>query len=281
MERRVNQKDKIKVGVLQFFPERKNVEKNYKKIEELIKNAKGKIVVLPELCTTGYLFKNKKELIKIASPIPGRDTEFFEKLAREKDLYIIAGVAEKEKDKLYNTAILVSPAGFVGKYRKIHLFYKEKKIFDPGNMGFEVFEVTLNKIHIKIGIMICFDYFFPESARTLALKNAELIAHPANLVLPYCQEVVKTRCLENKVYIITANRIGIEKLGKEKLTFTGKSQITSPEGKVILRVSEDSEGLWEIDIDLSLARNKRLNRYNHIFLDRKPAFYLLHKVFKN
>ncbi len=270
MEKRTYKKDKVKVGLVQFSPERRNIQNNHRKIEDILKNATADIIVLPELSTTGYLFKEKEEIFELASPVPhGRDVEFFENIARKKKMYIVAGVAEREDSSVYNTAVLVGPDGFIGKYRKTHLFYKEKLIFSAGNTGFQVFDVK----GVKIGMMICFDYFFPESTRTLALKGAEIIAHPSNLVLPYCQEVVKTRALENRVFIITANRIGEEEVEKEKMVFTGKSQITNPKGDIVLRVSEEAVGLWEIEINLSLSRNKKINPFNHVINDRRPEFY--------
>jgi len=102
----------------------------------------------------------------------------------------------------------------LGTYRKIHLFYKEKLYFAPGENPPKVFNVN----GVNIGVMICFDWIFPETARTLSLQGAELIAHPANLVLPYCQNAMITRSIENRVFTATANRVGSELREDEQLT---------------------------------------------------------------
>ncbi|MDP3112822.1 MAG: nitrilase-related carbon-nitrogen hydrolase, partial [Thermodesulfovibrionales bacterium] len=126
----------------------------------------------------------------------------------------------------------------------------------------------------NIGVMICFDWFFPESARTLALRGADIIAHSSNLVLPYCPDAMVTRCLENTVFAVTANRTGSEQRGeKEKLTFIGKSQITSHKGEILYRASEDRDEISVREIDISRARNKQINSLNNLFDDRKKEFY--------
>jgi len=186
-------------------------------------------------------------------------------LARELGLYIVAGTAEKSGNYLYNSAVVVGPRGYIGKYRKIHLFYREKVFFEPGDLGFKVFDIGF----AKVGVMICFDWFFPESARTLALKGAEIIAHPANLVMPYAPRAMPIRALENRVYTITADRVGEER----GLKFIGKSLIASPKAEVLSIASETEEEIGVVEIDLNLARNKRLNDMNDIFKDRREEYY--------
>jgi predicted amidohydrolase len=117
--------------------------------------------------------------------------------------------------------------------------------------------------------MVCFDWFFPEAARTLALKGADLIAHPANLVLPYCPEAMRTRCLENRVFAVTCNRVGRER----GLRYIGQSQIVDPWGKILSRASGTLEASAAVSVDLRLARSKRLNAANDLFSDRRPAVY--------
>jgi len=126
----------------------------------------------------------------------------------------------------------------------------------------------------KVGIMICFDWFYPEAARTLALKGAEILCHPSNLILPHCPDAMVTRCLENRVFSVTANRIGQEERGgKQALTFIGKSEVVSPGGKILHRAQPDKEELTVVDIDVTEARDKRLNPYNDLFRDRQPHLY--------
>jgi len=122
--------------------------------------------------------------------------------------------------------------------------------------------------------MICFDWIFPEAARTLALKGADLICHPSNLVLPYCPNAMVTRAIENRVFTITANRIGNEERnGKKKLTFIGQSEIVNPTGKILYRASEDQEEFHAVEINPLEAREKQINPYNHLLNDRKPKRY--------
>jgi predicted amidohydrolase len=125
----------------------------------------------------------------------------------------------------------------------------------------------------KIGMMVCFDWFFPEVTRVLALKGAQLICHPSSLVMPFCQDAMRTRSLENKVFTVTANRIGTEKRGSFALTFTGKSQVVDPSGDVLASAGERSESLKVVDIDIEIAKNKLVNPNNDVFKDRKISLY--------
>ncbi|BAA29733.1 nitrilase [Pyrococcus horikoshii] len=259
----------VKVGYIQMEPKILELDKNYSKAEKLIKEASkegAKLVVLPELFDTGYNFESREEVFDVAQQIPeGETTTFLMELARELGLYIVAGTAEKSGNYLYNSAVVVGPRGYIGKYRKIHLFYREKVFFEPGDLGFKVFDIGF----AKVGVMICFDWFFPESARTLALKGAEIIAHPANLVMPYAPRAMPIRALENRVYTITADRVGEER----GLKFIGKSLIASPKAEVLSIASETEEEIGVVEIDLNLARNKRLNDMNDIFKDRREEYY--------
>ncbi len=144
------------------------------------------------------------------------------------------------EDKFYNSAVLTGPEGFIGVYRKTHLYFEENLYFTPGDTGFRVWDTKAG----RIGIMICFDWFFPEAMRTLALSGADIVAHPSNLVLPYCPDSMPLRCLENRVFAITANRTGTENRKEgSSLRFIGKSEIVSPEGEILVRAPEAEEAL--------------------------------------
>jgi predicted amidohydrolase len=126
----------------------------------------------------------------------------------------------------------------------------------------------------KIGMMICFDWFFPEVTRILSLKGAQIICHPANLVLPHCQNAMVTRCLENRVFAITCNRTGIEERSiANSLRFTGKSQIVNPEGTVLTQAGEIGEAVRVIAIDPNAAKNKRVTQRNDLFNDRRTDLF--------
>ncbi|WP_461865278.1 nitrilase [Thermococcus sp.] len=264
----------MKVAYIQMKPKLLEVHKNLSRAEKFIQEAaeKGaKLIVLPELFDTGYNFKSRDEVDSVAMQIPdGETTEFLVEQAREHEVFIVAGTAEKdEKGKLYNSAVVVGPIGwgYMGKYRKIHLFYREKLFFEPGNLGFHVFNIGI----AKVGVMICFDWFFPEAMRTLALKGAHIIAHPSNLVMPYAPRAMPIRALENRVYTVTANRVGEER----GLRFIGKSTIASPKAEVLAVGSEDREEVAVVEANLQLARNKKINELNDIFKDRRPEYYAL------
>jgi predicted amidohydrolase len=121
--------------------------------------------------------------------------------------------------------------------------------------------------------MVCFDWFFPESARTLALRGAQIIAHPANLVLPYCQTAMVTRCLENRVFAVTTNRYGTEQIPGQCLTFTGASQVISPTGQRLLDAPVAGDCVRIIEVDPDLADDKHINPRNDLFANRRPDLY--------
>ncbi len=261
----------ISAGFYQFRPEFGQKEKNLSLVEDRLGQADADLLVLPELFATGYQFVSRSEVMDLSEEVPGgRTTLMLQDLASKRNLYIVGGLAERDGGNLYNSAVFVGPEGFIGCYRKTHLFYEEKLFFSPGDTGFQVWETKIG----KIGLMICFDWFFPEAMRTLALMGAEIVAHPANLVLPYCPKGMPTRCLENMVFGITSNRVGVESRKKgESLRFIGNSQVISPRGEVLLRGPDNEELLGVAEIDPELARDKRLNEYNHIFRDRREEYY--------
>ena len=260
----------IRVGAIQFRPILGDLEKNRKKIGQLLEKAYEQeidIVVLPELSNSGYNFSDKDQAIKASEPIPGGKTVgLCEKLAAEYNMYIVIGINEREDDTLYNSAALIGPEGYIGKYRKVHLFMNEKNIFTRGDV-YNVYDIKM----AKVGIMICFDWIFPEAARSLMLKGAEIIAHPVNLVLPFWQKVCPLRALENRVFIVSANRIGIEK----DLSFTGQSIIVDPCGEILARASRTHEEIIYADININIARNKNITPMNNIIEDRFPKAYSL------
>ncbi|MDO8140129.1 MAG: nitrilase-related carbon-nitrogen hydrolase [Candidatus Brocadiales bacterium] len=259
----------MKVGFLQTFPRFGKKSENIGRAISSISGLNADLIVLPELFNTGYQFVSREEAIALSERIPdGQTTQAWIKLAKEKNLYIVAGLVEGENERCYNSAVLVGPDGFIDCYRKLHLFYHEKLWFEPGNAEPEVYDIG----HAKVGIMICFDWFFPEVARCLALKGADIICHPANLVLPYCPQAMITRCIENRVYAITANRVGTEKRSEESLTFIGTSQVLGTKGEILYRATSDREESIVVEIDPGKARDKQVTAVNHIFEDRRIKF---------
>ncbi len=261
----------MKVGYIQNSPEFGEKEKNFKDVFNLVGDLKADLLVLPELFATGYTFKSEKEAEKLAEDKNGLTSRFLKDLSRKTSATVVAGFAEREGDKIYNSSLIVSRGKVIDTYRKIHLFNKEKLWFSPGNKPLKVYDID----GVKIGVMICFDWIFPEVSRTLALKGAQIIAHPCNLVLPYCQKAMTTRCLENRIFAVTANRVGNEKRGKDDFTFTGGSQITATDGKVLSSASTEESQIDIIEIDESKANNKAINDYNDVFADRRLEYFEL------
>jgi len=259
----------MKVGFLQFKPVFGDKVVNLKKVRSLLDSISADIVVLPELFNTGYLFTEKKELAELAEEIPGETTQFLMGISREKDIHIVAGIPERAKNKFFNSTLLIYPSGRYKIYRKIHLFCEEKFFFNIGDIPFKVYRIG----RVKIGMLICFDWIFPEAARSLALSGAQIICHPSNLVLPYCQSAMVTRAIENRIFIITVNRIGREKRGGKELKFTGMSQIVAPSGKVLYRAGKSEEIVKIVEIRPEDADNKKITDYNDVIKDRRPNFY--------
>lgn len=260
----------MKVGFLQLRPRFGEVKRNIQEAKSILKNVSDATIVLPELFNTGYLFRTLDELKDLAESVTsGYTISEMKKLAKSRKLNLIFGMAEKKSRKFYNTAVLITSKGKVITYQKVHLFDREKLFFQPGNKAFAVHTVD----GCKIGILICFDWIFPEAARTLALKGAQLICHPSNLVLPMGQDAMRTRSVENRIFTITANRIGVEKRGNLSLSFTGKSQIVDPGGNILANAGERSESLKIVEIDPEQAYDKAISPGNDVFMDRKISLY--------
>ena len=260
----------MKAGFVQFKPKFGDVRANLDTMKRLISTVDADLLVLPELATTGYTFTSPEELAGIAESFNDSPSlDYLQKLAYERSCGLVVGFAELSDNNLYNSAAFLKPDGTRHLYRKVHLFGAERIFFKPGDTPFEVLEYN----GVKIGMMICFDWFFPETARVLALRGAQIICHPVNFVLPWGQRALVIRSLENRVFIITANRYGTESRGEYSYTFTGESQVTSPRGEVLTRAAINEDVAVTVNIDPKEADNKRLNKYNDIFETRKPKLY--------
>jgi predicted amidohydrolase len=262
----------MKAGFFQFNPAFGEKEHNMDRVFSALENVDADLLVLPEFFATGYQFISQEEAASLSEPVPaGYTTTCLMELSRRKNMYIVAGLPEQAGGQFFNSAVLTGPDGFIGVYRKTHLFFEEKCYFTPGDTGFRVWDTKAG----RIGIMICFDWFFPESMRTLALMGADIVCHPSNLVLPYCPSAMPVRCLENRIFSITANRTGTENRNKKQsLTFIGQSLIVSPGGAVLAKAPAEEESLMIVRTDLMQARNKSLNNLNNLFEDRRPDMYL-------
>ena len=265
----------MRAGFLQFKPVFGEPEKNISDIDRLISGnppRAGDLIVIPELANSGYLFSSKDELRNLSEEIPnGEFCNFLRKISSDKKCYIVSGICERAGDKYFNSAILVHPDGQINTYRKLHLFYEEKLWFTPGDIPLDAFD--LKTLNVKIGMMVCFDWRFPEITRTLALKSAQIICHPSNLVMPHCQDAMVIRALENQVFTITANRIGKDVKKNKELIFTGRSIMVNPKGDIIHIAPEDKEEFFITEINPALALDKMVTEYNNIFEDRREEMY--------
>lgn len=237
------------------------------------------LIVLPELVTTGYAFASRAEAFAHAEAIPdGPSCEVLMDFAREHRVYLAAGVAEREGMQLYDSAVLVGPAGFIGKYRKAHLWNQEKLWFTPGNLGFPVFDTPIG----RIGLLICWDIWFPEVPRILAQQGADIICSLNNWVWtppPLFDATGKcmasyltiTAAHVNNVYIAAANRIGTDR-GER---FLGCSLIAGVNGWPIGEVaSAENEAILYADVDLVASRSAPIwNSLNDLHRDRRADLY--------
>lgn len=254
----------FRIGVVQNRPRFLKPGPNIKDCLALMDKQQADLWVLPELFASGYNFASKREAAKCAEKADGPMSTILKAYSAKHGCAIVAGFPEKAGAKLYNSALLVDGAK-TKVYRKTHLFGNEKRFFSPGDSGFWVQDIR----GVKVGVMICFDWFFPESARTLALKGAQVIAHCANLVLPWGPEGMKIRSLENRVFSATSNRVGAER----GLKYIGQSQVVAPNGGLLARAGTDEARALVVPVDAWTAKDKKVHPQNDLFADRRPRSY--------
>ncbi|MGH2451029.1 MAG: carbon-nitrogen hydrolase family protein, partial [Candidatus Limnocylindria bacterium] len=211
-----------------------------------------RLIVLPECATSGYMVASEEDAARAAEPIPGPSVEALERACASRGVHCVVGLLERDGDRLRNTAVLVGPEGLVGLYRKTHLPYLGVDRFVvPGEEPPNVFETPLG----RIGIQICYDLRFPELTRALALRGAEIVVHPTNwpaAVRPLADFLTRARAAENRVFLLTANRVGREG-GTE---FFGRSQVVDLLGSRLAEAGEEREELVVAEIDPAKAREK-------------------------
>ncbi|NLH50371.1 MAG: acyltransferase [Myxococcales bacterium] len=260
----------MRIAAIQLTPEFGRVAENRRRAGELVRRARADLAVLPEVAFTGYVFHSREELARLAEPLDGETAAWMIELAAATGTLLCYGFPERLGDLFFNSAALVGPNGMLAVYRKIHLFMDELGLFTPGREPFSVHEIN----GVRLGMMVCFDWYFPESARSLALQGAQILLHPANLVLPFCQNAMVTRSLENRVFTVTANRGGAELRQGKEMRFTGCSQITRPDGS-FERLPDDADSILLAEIDPRQANDKNITISNHLLKDRRPELYFL------
>ncbi|MDP4006263.1 nitrilase family protein [Methylobacterium sp. NEAU K] len=269
----------LRVSCIQFEPQIGAVDANLARASELIREAAAagsRLIVLPELANTGYVFASREEAAALAEPVPdGPSARAWGALAAELGVHIVAGIAERAGDALYNAALITGPDGYIGTYRKAHLWHRENVFFAKGDLGFPVFETALG----KVGVAICYDGWFPETFRQLALGGAEIVCVPTNWVpMPdqpageaaMANTLHRAAAHSNGIFIACADRVGVER-GQP---FEGQSLIIGPKGWPLAGpASRDRAETISAVIDLAEAGRKDLNEFNSVLRDRRSDIY--------
>ena len=249
-------KEKIKIALAQMSCKCEDKTENLTKIEKTVIKAKKQaadLIIFPELSLTGYVVRD--QIYELAETIPGPSTKVIENIAKKTKVHIVFGMPElskKTQATIYNTAVLVGPKGFIGKYRKMYLpthsVFEEKRYFRPGYQT-AVFDTKLG----KIGLIICYDIFFPEVSRLTRLKGAQLIvcisASPSTR-RTFFETLTVARAMENTAFLAYVNLVGIE----DGLQFWGGSRLVGPNGKILVQAKYDEEDLVMCDVDYADIR---------------------------
>lgn len=253
-----------------------NVARSITAIEDAA-NRGAVLVVLPELANSGYVFSSREEAFSLAEQVPhGPSTDAWIEVAQRKNVYVVAGIAERDCDRLYNASVVIGPNGFLGKYRKLHLWADEHLYFEKGDLGLPVFHTPIG----RIAVAICYDCWFPEVFRILAAKGADIVCVPTNWVpmpgqkadqLAMANMLAIAAAHSNGLNLICANRVGTER-GQP---FIGQSLIIGSNGWPLAGPADAvTEQTLIASINLKQSRHaKQLNEFNHVLGDRRLDVY--------
>jgi len=273
---------RLKVAVCQYAPRLGDPAGNADRGARWIARAAdggAKLIVLPELASSGYAFASEAEAAAAAQDGGGPCLASWQESCRELGVFVVAGFCEQGLGGRFNSAALMGPDGLIGVYRKAHLFHDEQSYFYPGDSGFPVFDLPFG----KVGMLVCYDLWFPEAARVMALAGADVICVPTNWVANFRRRVADERgwimgnyaavavATQNQVFVAAADRVGNERA----VEFIGGSCIVGPEGWMLAGpAARADEALLLADVDLHQAaiRRQRTPR-NHAFGDRRPELY--------
>jgi N-carbamoylputrescine amidase len=273
----VSEHGSSRIAVAQVIPEFGAVERNRAQTVDVVHDLSDvDLVVLPELVTTGYVFESQTELESVAEMRDGKTAREWQIAAAETDTWIVGGFAEADGDSWYNSALVVSPEGVEGCYRKIHLWDREKRWFDSGS-SIPTFETPFG----RLGVQICNDLWFSELTIAQASSGVDLVAVPTNWV-PGATEGERpagwtmgvhqtiSNANANRVFIACADRAGTER----NYSFEGQSVVVDPNGIPIAGPAPDAgEATLEVDCELERARNKALTPTDDALADRRPDVY--------
>lgn len=269
--------DKVKVASVQTDPKLMKISENWESMVSAIRKAadnQANLIVFPECSLTGYLFSSRQEALPFAETIPGPSTKKLISLCQELKVYVIFGLLEKEGDRLFNAVAFIGPQGLIAGYRKNHLpFLGIDRFVDIGDRPFQVHPTSIG----NIGMHICYDILFPESARIMTLLGADIIVLSTNFPQGRGETLnctARSRAIENKVHIVVADRVGSER----GFTFSGLSNIVNATGEVLSLASPDKEEIIYGEVSLEAARQK-----HRVFIpgefeidnikDRRPELY--------
>jgi len=287
---KLNQMAIVKVGLIQMSCTADVAANKQKAVEKIKEAAKGgaNIICLQELYTSLYFCDVEAyENFKLAEPIPGKTTDELSVLAKSLGVVIIASLFEKRAEGLYHntTAVLDADGTYLGKYRKMHIpddpAYYEKFYFTPGDLGYKVFKTKF----ATIGVLICWDQWYPEAARITSLMGAEMLFYPTAIGWATAQDeatnteqynawqtIQRSHAVANGVPVISVNRVGLEQDGLMK--FWGGSFVSNPFGSLLYKASHDQEEVAVIDIDTEKSdsyrthwpflRDRRIDSYSPI-----------------
>lgn len=280
----------VKVGTVQMSCT-KDPKENLRKAIEKVREAAAKgaqLVCLQELFTSLYFCDVEDyENFKLAEAIPGPSTDSLSKVAKELGVVIIASLFEKRTEGIYHntTAILDADGTYLGKYRKMHIpddpAYYEKFYFTPGDLGYKVFKTKF----AKIGVLICWDQWYPEASRITSLMGAEILFYPTAIGWATAQDeatnteqynawqtIQRSHSVANGLHVVSVNRVGFEQNGAMK--FWGGSFITNPFGTILYKASHENEEVHVQELDLSktdsyrthwpFLRDRRIDSYQPI-----------------
>jgi len=280
MEHKSRHESEIKIACVQMEPIVGDKSRNLSRSLEFIAQAAkagARLIVLPELANSGYVFQSRDEAFNLSELLPtGPTCDAWCRAAADHRVYLVAGIAERDGACLYNSSVVIGPEGYIGKFRKMHLWNEENLFFERGNLGFPVFQTPIG----RIGTFICYDGWFPESYRLCALQGADIVCIPTNWVPipgqdPKREAMANILCMaaahSNSIFVAAADRVGVER-GQP---FNGQSIIVSYTGwPVGGPASPDKEEIIYAEVNLADARRKRnWNEYNQVLRDRRTDVY--------
>ena len=260
------------IQISNLSDKKKNLEKALL-LSEVAAERSAKMICFQQLFITRWFPMDiRSENFKLAEEVPGPTTEVMQKMAQKTETVMVLPLFEKDSRGIYfNTAVVIDACGeILGKYRKVHIpqipLWEEKAYFHPGDLGFPVFATRYG----QVGVQLCWDNFFPEGSRILALKGAQVIFSPTAAAFDSqgkWEKVICANAATSGIYIFRVNRVGKE----DKQNFYGKSFCSSPEGELVDQPSGPQEGVVMVDIDLmEIERTRRVWTF---LRDRRPEIY--------